>query len=199
MSDKRAVFGEDGNATMTGFATCYSYSQATGEYLEEFEFWTLIGSGIPANSTLLEPPKSQDKKTAVFFGDEWQLLADHRGETVYSVTDGTPSIVKVIGEYPTGTTPEKPSTPYDKWDGKAWVTDADDQKNGDVEKAKAKKSSLLSEVDSYTRSWQTQLMLGIINDKDKQTLTEWMRYYQKVQAVDLSLAPDITWPEKPTV
>nr|WP_080728216.1 tail fiber assembly protein [Morganella morganii] len=45
--------------------------------------------------------------------------------------------------------------------------------------------------------WQTQLILGIITDEDKASLTEWMLYVQKVQAVDTSAAPDIIWPEKP--
>jgi len=48
-----------------------------------------------------------------------------------------------------------------------------------------------------TQAWQTQLLLGIITDGDKASLTKWMQYIQAVQAVDVSTAPDISWPVKP--
>ncbi|QOV70438.1 tail fiber assembly protein [Citrobacter sp. BDA59-3] len=60
-----------------------------------------------------------------------------------------------------------------------------------------KKQSLLQGVTTKTQAWQTQLMLGIITDSDKTLLRTWMEYYQQVQAVDISKAPDITWPEQP--
>lgn len=56
---------------------------------------------------------------------------------------------------------------------------------------------LITEANQKTQLWQTQLMLGIITDEDKASLTEWMLYVQKVQAVDTLTAPDIIWPEKP--
>lgn len=64
--------------------------------------------------------------------------------------------------------------------------------------AEQKKKALLSEVNTVTQPWQTQLMLGIISDADKASLTTWMKYYQQVQAVDTSTAPD-SWPQPPNV
>ena len=55
----------------------------------------------------------------------------------------------------------------------------------------------MSEANSITQAWQTQLLLGIITDADKAMLTAWMKYVQAVQAADVSGAPDISWPEKP--
>ena len=66
-----------------------------------------------------------------------------------------------------------------------------------IEAADYEQQSLITEANQKTQLWQTQLMLGIITDEDKISLTEWMRYVQKVQAVDTSTAPDIIWPEKP--
>ncbi|WP_350646375.1 tail fiber assembly protein [Morganella morganii] len=56
----------------------------------------------------------------------------------------------------------------------------------------------MTEARQKTQLWQTQLMLGIITDGDKATLKEWMLYVQKVQATDVSAAPDIDWPQKPS-
>lgn len=66
-----------------------------------------------------------------------------------------------------------------------------------AERAEAEKQLLTTEANQKTQLWQTQLMLGIITGEDKASLTEWMLYVQKVQAVDTSAAPDIIWPEKP--
>ena len=63
--------------------------------------------------------------------------------------------------------------------------------------ADREKQHIITEANQKTQLWQTQLMLGIITNEDKASLTEWMRYVQKVQAVDTSAAPDIIWPEKP--
>lgn len=64
--------------------------------------------------------------------------------------------------------------------------------------AETEKASRISEVNNITQAWQTQLMLGIINDSDKAKLIEWMQYIQHVQAIDTNIAPDINWPVKPT-
>ncbi|WP_353652188.1 tail fiber assembly protein, partial [Escherichia coli] len=60
--------------------------------------------------------------------------------------------------------------------------------------AEQQKQVLITEASQKTQVWQTQLMLGIITDEDREKLTEWMIYVQKVQAADVSAAPDIIWP-----
>lgn len=64
--------------------------------------------------------------------------------------------------------------------------------------ADSQKSALLADANTYTQPWQTQLLLGIITDSDKASLTSWMTYYQNLQAVDTSTAPNITWPKLPS-
>ncbi|HAT1515789.1 TPA: tail fiber assembly protein [Morganella morganii] len=66
-----------------------------------------------------------------------------------------------------------------------------------TEQAEERKRYLIAEATEITQLWQTQLILGIITEEDKASLKEWMLYVQKVQAVDVSTAPDIVWPVKP--
>lgn len=66
-----------------------------------------------------------------------------------------------------------------------------------IERSEAEKQLLIAEAADKTELWRTQLVLGIITDEDKASLKEWMLYVQKVQTVDVSAAPDITWPVKP--
>lgn len=66
-----------------------------------------------------------------------------------------------------------------------------------IEQAGSHKSGLLVSAQSAISLWQSELLLGIISDKDKASLTSWIAYIKSVKAIDTSKAPDITWPEMP--
>ena len=97
------------------------------------------------------------------------------------------------------TTTLAPATGFDKWDGEKWVTDSDAQQQSLLDAAASEKAGRVrvNEANGITQAWQTQLLLGIITDADKATLTAWMKYVQAVQAADITNAPEISWPEKP--
>lgn len=67
-----------------------------------------------------------------------------------------------------------------------------------VQVADAQKVSLLSNANSITDDWRTELALGIISDEDKASLISWMQYIKVVRSVDTSTAPNIAWPKKPS-
>lgn len=79
----------------------------------------------------------------------------------------------------------------------AWVDLAAPTQEELVAEAVTKKTGLIADVNSHTKIWQTQLLLGMITDDDKAKLVVWMKYAQEVQAIDTSLAPDIVWPDVP--
>lgn len=66
-----------------------------------------------------------------------------------------------------------------------------------ISEAGQTKMSLLSNADSVTDYWRTELALGIIDDTDKAKLTVWMKYIKAVKAVNTSTVPDVNWPERP--
>ncbi|MFZ5191011.1 tail fiber assembly protein [Enterobacter roggenkampii] len=197
--DNSVTLDAKGLAERSGTLTVYNFDPDSGIYTGNSDEYLMQGIGIPAHSTREAPPADVTGKVCLFLNGEWQQVADHRGETVYSVKDQTPTEMKVPGEYPADTTPLKPATKYDKWDGQKWVTDAEAQQKDEISAALDKKISLLAEANTYTGPWQTQLLLGIISDADKASLMVWMKYYQQVQAVDTSKLPDISWPEKPSL
>ncbi len=67
-----------------------------------------------------------------------------------------------------------------------------------IEQAENQRDALLTEANNVTADWRTELVLGIISEEDKASLTAWMQYIKAVKAIDTSKAPDITWPAKPT-
>ncbi|MBH2948239.1 tail fiber assembly protein [Serratia marcescens] len=95
------------------------------------------------------------------------------------------------------------NTPSDLSDAGEWVFDGKKitrrayTQAECVAQAEAKKKNLLTDANSKTQAWQTQLMLGMISDDDKESLIKWMSYVQKVQSIDTSGAPNITWPALP--
>ncbi|HCB1766884.1 TPA: tail fiber assembly protein, partial [Citrobacter braakii] len=74
---------------------------------------------------------------------------------------------------------------------------AEEIKASAIAAAEQQKSQLLAEASEVTRGWQTDLLLGSISDADKAKLIEWRAYVKKLEAVDISSAPDIKWPTPP--
>lgn len=195
----KATLNKNGIATKAGDITVYNYDGETREYLASTVEFLAVGVGIPANSCTDAPVEEKDGFAVCRKGslDGWEYVADHRGETVYDTKTGQPVEITSPGEYADNVTTIAPSTPYDRWNGSEWVTDADAQKSGQVLEAEQQKSALLAEAQSTISLWQTELQLGIISDDDKASLIAWMKYIQALNAVDTSAAPDIEWPVKP--
>ncbi|MBV7694091.1 tail fiber assembly protein, partial [Limnobaculum sp. M2-1] len=186
----KPVFDENGLAIEAGNIRCFYYSPVTGEYTGWSDEYINIGVSMPGHSTDIDPGDEVAKKVAVFRNGEWKREEDHRGEQVYSTTNATSYTVDYIGPIHEGLTSIAPSGPYEKWNGKKWVTDSNAQHAADVEIANQKKSALLVEAQETISFWQTELQLGIISDGDKADLIAWMQYIKAVKAVDVSMTPD---------
>lgn len=195
----KAELNDDMIAVVAGYITVHNFDGDTLEYTGVSNEYLAVGVGIPAYSSIDAPGEKKDGFAICRTRDlhSWEYIDDHRGETVYSTETGDELKIKNLGNYPDGITVQKPSTPYDRWDGKKWVTDVNAQHSADVELAKGKKLELLSEAQKKINFWQTELLLGMISDEDKSQLKEWVKYIKAVQALDINSAPAIQWPESP--
>ncbi|MCZ0823721.1 tail fiber assembly protein [Dickeya solani] len=93
---------------------------------------------------------------------------------------------------------------YHYWDAAAceWVIidAAQQQKKADqISAASLKKSQLLDEATKSIAPLQDAVDLDIATDDEKSQLTAWKKYRVLLNRVDTSIAPGITWPEKPTL
>lgn len=193
----KPVFDENGLATEAGEIRCFYYDGITGEYTGWSDEHIHIGVSMPGRSTAIDPGDEVNGEVSVFKNGGWVREADHRGEVVYSTADGMASTVDYIGDIKDGFTTDAPATPYDKWSGSEWVTDAEAQHAADVEAAEQQKAHLLKAANSKISLWQTELQLGIISDDDKASLIAWIGYIKAVTATDTSTTPDIEWPVQP--
>lgn len=195
----QAILNKDKVATSAGEVTVYNYDGETREYISSAVEYLAVGVGIPANSCIDQPCENKEGFAICRTNDfsEWEYLADHRGETVYSIETGEALVITTPGDYPRGTTTQLPFTPFDKWNGSEWLTDSVAKHSSEVLAAERQKAALLIEAKSEISLWQTELQLGIISVQDKVNLINWLNYIKELQVVDPTDVPDIDWPEKP--
>ncbi|ECY5867981.1 TPA: tail fiber assembly protein [Citrobacter freundii] len=195
----KAELNQDMIATVAGEIPVYNYDGETREYLSSSVEYLAVGVGIPANSCVDAPGEKKEGFAICRTADlsSWEYVTDHRGQTVYSTETMQQVDVTTLGDYPEGTTPNAPASPYDKWDGEKWVTDSDAKHQGDIADAEQHRQMLLAQVDELSSDWRVELMLGDISEENKKKLSSWMAYKTAVKAVDVSTAPDINWPVQP--
>jgi len=193
----KVTLDKNGLAKSAGTLTIYNFDAVSGEFTGSNDEYLAQGVGLPANACITAPPVTEAGRVAIYQDEAWTAVADHRGKTVYSVTDGAAVVVNVPGDYPADTTPLKPATAWDKWDGAKWVTDSAKEKAAAVNEARERQALLIAEANRITQAWQTQLRLEMITEADKASLMSWMKYVQAVQAVNVQAYPEITWPQKP--
>lgn len=78
------------------------------------------------------------------------------------------------------------------------TAESDKQRAKDVvAQAIARKNNLLTEAQNTISLWQTELLLDMISEEDKEKLTQWVIYIKALKQVDTAKAPDIKWPDTP--
>jgi hypothetical protein len=106
----------------------YHYNPINGEYLEQSEAReSPLDPGeylIPAHATATPPPNAAPGFAAVWIGESWETLEDHRGQTVYDRQTGRARVIDALGPVPEDVTNDAPGM-YQMWDSteKAWTLD----------------------------------------------------------------------------
>lgn len=120
-------FDKDGYATSTGTVIVHNAMPDTREYRGSSDELINTGQGLPAHAYLDSPPSPKKGFVICRTSDQsaWEYVADNRGEVRYSTVTGDSFAVSQIGVYPDDSTDKAPATPFDKWDGEQWATDAD--------------------------------------------------------------------------
>ncbi|MBC2611715.1 tail fiber assembly protein [Citrobacter braakii] len=185
-----------GFAEKSGWIVCY-LTKPDGEYIGFIDEFIPATAGLPAGAYIDEPPADEAGKAIIRVGDKWELVDDHRGETVYSTESGQPIEVKAPGDYPENTTPLAPVTPFDKWNGSAWVTDETKLKAANIAENEFRKAQLRAQADSEI-AWRLDAVNdGYATEQEAADLVKWKKYRVLLMRVDTSKVPDIAWPPVP--
>ncbi|WP_310510931.1 tail fiber assembly protein [Arsenophonus sp.] len=124
-------------------------------------------------------------------------MTDNRGKTAFNTDNQASCTVDYLGEIKTGFTLLAPKTPFDKWDGKKWVTDNQAMKADQINTANQTKHQLIDEAESKITLLERKVRLGMATNSEKTALRAWEMYSVKLNDVNTSTAPDIDWPKKP--
>lgn len=197
----KPFFDENGLATQSGDIRCFYFDSVTGEYTGWSDEYINVGVSMPGNSTDIDPGEAVAGKVSLSTGTGWQLEEDHRGVTVYSLENKTPSVVDYIGPIKEGFVATEPSSMFDKWDGKKWVKDADAEHTALVTDAEVQKQLLITQANDHInrKQWPGKAIMGRLSDMEKAQYNLWLDYLDALEAVGTSSAPDINWPVPPEV
>ena len=196
----KAVLNSELIATKAGNITVYNYDGETREYISESTEYLAVGVGIPAHSCLDAPGSYKSGYVSCRTLDlrSWEYVPDHRGEIVYNTETGDAKEITAPGDYPENTTTIAPLTPFDKWDGKKWVTDTEAQHSAAVDAAEAQRQSLIDAAMASISLIQLKLQAGRkLTQPENTRLNAVLDYIDAVTATDTSTAPDVIWPELP--
>lgn len=194
-----AVFDENGLATVPGWAEVYCCHPLTREYTGKSMDEVPLGFSLKADAYPDKPElpapgfaivRSED-------GKRWLHVEDYRGKTGYDKTTKEKIQINTIGALPDHLTLLEPQTPFDKWDGKKWVTDKTEQHAYEVAVAESQKQSLLAEAEQEIAMLERKIRLNMATDTDRAKLTEWEIYSVKVTDTDTSAGAGTEWPTPP--
>lgn len=65
--------------------------------------------------------------------------------------------------------------------------------------AENERQGLLYQVRQTFNVWQTKLLLNRATEEEKEILNQWLNFFDELTEMDISSAPNITWPNIPPV
>ncbi|MDE8814534.1 tail fiber assembly protein [Citrobacter freundii] len=179
--------------------TIYNLSSATNEFIGKGDGFIPANTGLPAYSTDIAPPKVKAGFVAVFDiqTNKWSQVEDHRGETVYDISTGRPTVIETLGSLPDNVVSVAPEGGYVKWDGTQWVHDAEAEKAFFQGQAAQEKANLLMIATSAIAPLQDAVDLDIATEDESKALLAWKKYRVMLNRINPEDAQNIIWPESP--
>ena len=198
LKPESAVLDNNGLTQSAGWAIIYNVD-AKGEFLQATYQYLPIGVGLPANAYLESPKSVKDNQAIIHDGQQWTYPTDLRGTKIYSIETGAETTHQKLGEIPDGYTDLKPASEFDSWDGEKWQFDKNKQLQYEINQASTKKNQLLAEATTQISYLQDAVDSQIASEQEMQLLAEWKKYRVLVNRIDVEQAPNIDWPNDPTI
>lgn len=172
----------------------YNLSSDTGEFIGTGDAFIPAGTGLPAHTTHIRPPKLQAGTVALFINDAWQVVADHRGKTAWHKETRQSQTIGAPGELNTLLTFESPQSPFDIWDGTQWVKDEDAERQSIIARNEEQKAALMKEASVQIAILEDAQTLGIATEDELKLLTSWKLYRVKLNRIAMGALPDTELP-----
>lgn len=197
---QKGKVGDNGLAEIAGWVKCYLAHSITREYMGATMENVMFDVSLSVGAYLDEPPLPKKENQAVRRredGNAWEIVDDYRDSVAYDTQTKQPIMIDFIGSLPETLTLLKPTSQFDKWNGKKWVTDEQAIKKAQINLVAKQKEELSKEAEARIVQLERKVRLELATDEDKALLTEWEIYTVKLGDVNPELAPDIEFPQKP--
>ncbi|HHZ0259655.1 TPA: tail fiber assembly protein [Escherichia coli] len=148
----------------------YNLLAGTNEFIGEGDAYIPPHTGLPANSTDIAPP---------------------------DIPAGFALFISELGPLPENVTWLSPEGEFQKWNGTAWVKDAEAEKLFRIREAEETKNSLMQVASEHIAPLQDAVDLEIATEEETSLLEAWKKYRVLLNRVDTSTAQDIEWPALP--
>ncbi|EMA7647472.1 tail fiber assembly protein [Yersinia enterocolitica] len=194
-----AVLDDNGLAISPGVVNVFNIDPTSREYISTSEEYLAVGVGIPSSSYTDAPPASKSGFAVCrsVDGNAWEHMLDNRGQTVYDIQTGRPDTVTVVGELAEGFTLLAPTTPFDKWNGKNWVTDTAAVSEAAVSNARNELLQRQRVASDKIATLEDAVSLDLATEQEVADLKAWKVYRVLLNRVDVTKAPNIDWPAIP--
>lgn len=187
------IFDDAGHAVNAGYVRIYHF-KSNGEYRGWSDEYISVGLGLPGNSTLIAAGEPVDGQVWIFDGNQWIASEDHRGEMVYSTADRSAVCVDYLGALKEGFVSASPSTAFDVWNGKKWVTDTAAQQAAAVADAEQYRAGLINAALESIAVIQLKLQASrVLTDDEQSQLDRTLDYIDAVKAMKTDILP-VDWP-----
>ncbi|WDM87555.1 tail fiber assembly protein [Pseudomonas asiatica] len=156
---------------------------------------------FPAYSYQIDPPEVQTGFAALINRDSngWELVADHRGKTVYSTDTGEPRLWQALGDLPEGYTLQVPASEFDTWEAEQWVPDEAAMAEAARQVAYRKQVLANQYATSRISTLQDAVDLQMASEAETADLNAWKVYRVELSRLDITTtAPaEEDWPSSP--
>ncbi|MBS9441465.1 tail fiber assembly protein [Photorhabdus heterorhabditis] len=200
LEHETAVLGKDGLANQAGWIKVYHTNQMTREFTNADMEYLMLGVSVSAGAYPDAPELPQSHGVAVRRSEDkcrWEIVPDYRGKTAYNTQTRLPQEITELGELPENLTFKQPVTHFDRWDGSKWVTDEAAIKASEIEQAEQLRDTLSKQANETITLLQYAVDAELASEEEQALLPEWKKYVVLLSRVDVSLAPNIKWPEIP--
>lgn len=171
------IFDENGFAIKDVRVKVYNYDRENREFISSTMEHTVRGSGIPAQSTLIENLELKDGFTQVFDEESqaWSYVEDHRYSDVYNIHTKQKEDIRYIGELKEEhTLLAPPSFDHEFIDG-TWVITEEMRAELDDQV----KQQRINELESSIQKLENDLVVANLRGKD---ITEILNEIDEVEA-----------------
>jgi len=185
---------ESGFADQSGYLRCYICHPDTREYLGESDEFISQHTGLPAWA-FMDAPQDELANGMVWVRSTngWEQVLDLRGQLAYNTVTRAASEIVELGPLPADQTLLPPGSPFDRWNGQAWVKDEAAEQQDKLEAAQAEQAASITTATQQIAIIKPAVDGGYAKPEHTQLLADWQRY-----RYELTLVPEQTgWPESP--